>query len=128
MFSAIILAAGESSRFGSPKQLFPVNHKPLILHAIDAFKRVDETIVVLGANRELIAPIIPKNIKIAINEQYQAGQTSSIQCGLKKTSADSAGIFILPVDCALISAQTAETLIAQFEKQKTIIVYLHIRP
>ncbi len=31
----IILAAGNSSRFGSTKQLLKVNHKTLLQHAID---------------------------------------------------------------------------------------------
>jgi molybdenum cofactor cytidylyltransferase len=123
MLSAIILAAGESKRFGSPKQLYKINNKTLIETAINAFTqaKIDQIIVVLGAHRELIAPVIPKNITIAVNEIFQNGQTSSIHCGLKKVSSASTGVFILPVDCALVGQQTIAALATQFKTNKALI-------
>ena len=48
----IILAAGESSRLGSPKQLLVYSGATLLQHAIDAAQSSDAglVIVVLGAN------------------------------------------------------------------------------
>jgi molybdenum cofactor cytidylyltransferase len=121
MFSAIILAAGESKRFSSPKQLFKINNKTLIEHAVAAFTDADEIIVVLGANRELITPILPKNIAVAVNENYKSGQTSSLLCGLKKVSPNTQGVFVLPVDCALVKPQTVKKLIEEFNKHNPLI-------
>jgi len=121
MFSAIILAAGESKRFGSPKQLFKINNHTLIEHAISAFTGIDEIIIVLGAHRELIEPILPKNFTIAVNENFKSGQTSSLLCGLKKVSADTQGVFVLPVDCALVNPQTVIKIKEEFTKHKPLI-------
>ena len=49
----VILAAGKSSRFDNsiPKQLFPINNKPLINHSIDILTQtLDEVIIVTNSN------------------------------------------------------------------------------
>jgi 2-C-methyl-D-erythritol 4-phosphate cytidylyltransferase len=48
----LILAAGKSSRFGNsiPKQLFPINNKPIINHSIDILSQsLDEVIIVTNS-------------------------------------------------------------------------------
>jgi molybdenum cofactor cytidylyltransferase len=123
MLAAIILAAGESKRFGSPKQLYKIDNKTLIETAIATCvsAKIDQIIVVLGAHRELIEPILPKNITIAINEHYLNGQTSSIQCGINKLTADVDAFFVVPVDLGLIKTQTIAALTAQFKQAKPLI-------
>lgn len=124
MITAIILAAGESKRFGSPKQLAKINNQDtLIEHLIKTLDDtcVDETIVVLGAHREEIQQILPKNIKISINEQFQKGQTSSLKCGLKKVSNDCKRFLVFPVDTPLIKSETINEIINKFILSKANI-------
>ena len=47
---AIVLAAGASRRFGSPKLLAPLDGQPLLQHVLDtvAMARLEDVVVVLG--------------------------------------------------------------------------------
>lgn len=123
MNSVIILAAGESTRFGSPKQLAKINNKTLIECVINSFRKaqVDEIIVVLGAHREEIQKILPSDVILAVNEQYKSGQTSSIKCGLQKLSKNCDNLLIAPVDLALIKPETIQKIIAEFQKSDKLI-------
>ena len=81
----IILAAGNSSRMGQPKQLLTFRGKGLLDIAVDAAIRtsIRPIIVVLGANAE----IIMKNtnypeISYIVNEHWKEGMSSSIALGI----------------------------------------------
>ena len=55
VISAIVLAAGTSTRFGATKQLEVVRGKTLVQHAVDAASSVvDEVIVVLGHDADAV--------------------------------------------------------------------------
>ena len=85
----ILLAAGNSSRMGTAKQLLSYQGKTLLDRAIDTAKEVfnnnNQIILVLGANHnEITSKIENKNIQISINEEWQSGMASSIKIGLKE--------------------------------------------
>jgi molybdenum cofactor cytidylyltransferase len=83
----IILAAGESSRFGNIKQLLPFNGKTLLQHVIDeAIKGGSQPIVVItGANATRVsASIDNSNVNILVNENWQEGMASGIVAGVQK--------------------------------------------
>lgn len=124
MISAIILAAGESKRFGSPKQLAKINdQKTLIEYLINTLKEtcIDEIIVVLGAYRDEIQKVLPCDIKISINEEFQNGQTSSLKRGLEKISAGCKHFLIFPVDTPLVKPETINEIIDKFILSKADI-------
>ena len=126
MISCILLSAGLSSRFGSPKALAKLKNETVIAHLLNSLLKtsIEEIIVVLGANRDEIEQAIPKNkkIKIAYNANYKLGQTSSFQTGLKAVSPTASGILLLPVDCPLIKPDTVNRLLDFFKKQSPIIL------
>src|SRR4051812_26945230 len=80
MTAIVILAAGPSSRFGSPKQNVNYKGETLLQLAIRNALAVSETIlVVLGANRELIEfSIKDKPVDILYNSDWIEGMASSI--------------------------------------------------
>ena len=83
----IILAAGNSSRFGSTKQLLQFNNKTLLQHVIDeAIESGAEPIVVVtGANANEVSKVIEDdNVEITLNEDWEQGMSSGIVAGLKK--------------------------------------------
>lgn len=84
--SAVVLAAGTSSRLGRPKQLLDLDGRPLLQHVIDAVAAasVAEIIVVLGYQAERIAAALelPPNARIVVNDDYQSGLSSSLRAGL----------------------------------------------
>ncbi len=82
----IILAAGTSSRLGSPKQLLSYKGKNLLRHTVDEALETGcaSVFVVLGANSELLRKELKdKPVSIVENTAWQEGMASSIRCGLE---------------------------------------------
>jgi molybdenum cofactor cytidylyltransferase len=82
----IILAGGQSSRLGSPKQLLPFRNNPLILHtikvALDA--NCGPVLVVTGANSQQVeAEIAEAGVEHVFNSEWQEGMASSLRIGLQ---------------------------------------------
>lgn len=105
----ILLAAGNSSRMGRPKQLLRWGEQTLIEHQIQTLAQTGENvIVVLGANADLIMPFLNKHsLTIVINDAWKSGMASSIVCGISEVNllyptADAALITL--VDQPLIPA------------------------
>lgn len=86
MTGIIILAAGSSSRFGSPKQNLVYQGKTLLQRAIQTALTsacCDCAVVVLGANEGQIRPnISDQQINIIYNPDWQEGMASSIRLGI----------------------------------------------
>ena len=84
MNAAVILAAGDSSRMGFPKQLAEVKEKSLLQLIIDKVNnKFEYSSVVLGSENEVISEKINfKNSNILVNENWPEGITSSIRTSL----------------------------------------------
>lgn len=83
--AALILAAGDSSRLGRPKQLEPWGDRPLLGHVIDrtASFPVGEVWVVVGANHEQILESVDLGAAGVIeNPEWAEGIASSLRVGL----------------------------------------------
>jgi molybdenum cofactor cytidylyltransferase len=84
--SGIILAAGESSRFGQTKQLLDWKGQPFVRAiaqtAVDA--GLEPVIVVTGANAEKVeAAVVELNVIVVRNQEWKSGQASSIREALR---------------------------------------------
>lgn len=83
----ILLAAGNSTRMGSPKQLLLYQGKTLLERIVDTSLQVfdnNKIILVLGANHSEIAFQIKDKITlISVNEEWESGMASSIKSGLQ---------------------------------------------
>ncbi len=120
MLSCILLCAGESRRFGSPKALVTIGRQKAIarIQYTLVASCVDEIIVVLGAHSEKITAHIlnHKKIRIAYNKDYTLGQTSSFQKGILSASSDTLGFMLYPVDYPWVQQTTVDTLSQMFLK------------
>lgn len=118
MISCIVLAAGLSERFGSPKAMARIADSPAIVFLLKKLcaSRIGEIIVVLGANQDQIEPHLFKHkiIQIVHNNDYKLGQTSSVQTGLKASSSSAEAFMTLPVDCPFVKTETINRLIDYF--------------
>jgi len=90
--AGIILAAGGSSRFGQPKPLLDWHGKPFVraVTEIALAAGLSPVVVVTGASAkqvELTLNDLP--VMIVRNEDWQSGQSSSIQAGLRSLSSSS---------------------------------------
>ena len=84
MKAGVILAAGDSSRMGFPKQLAEYKGKTILDTVIDTVtNKFEETVVVLGHENDTITEKIDfKNSTILINENWEEGIVSSIRTAL----------------------------------------------
>jgi molybdenum cofactor cytidylyltransferase len=84
--AGIVLAAGESKRFGKPKQLLDWKGQPFVRAAAQTALRagLSPVVVVTGANAEAVeAAVRDLDVVIVRNEDWQSGQASSIREGLR---------------------------------------------
>ena len=122
--TAIVLAAGGSTRFGKPKQLHLHEGEPLIRRAVDAAlgAGVTDVIVVLGSDAEDIASALDgiAHARTIINNDWRSGLASSIKAGLDATS-NTDGVLITLADQPLIDSTALSTLIDRFDETYRII-------
>ncbi|MEP6954255.1 MAG: nucleotidyltransferase family protein [Solirubrobacteraceae bacterium] len=99
MTGGLVLAAGGSSRFGSPKQLAQLRGRPLLQHAVDAMaavEAIDDMVVVLGAEAEAIAAAIDLGRGRAVTcANWQQGQAASLRCGLSALAGRAPVVVVL---------------------------------
>ncbi len=82
----LILAAGDSSRMGRPKQLLEYNGKTLIEHTLEAANEInDRILVILGGNHRLVeTKLKTEGINIRYNANWEEGLGSSVRMGLNE--------------------------------------------
>ncbi len=86
--SAVILAAGTSTRMGQAKQLLPLGGTTVLARTIDNVRSagLDEIVLVLGAAAEAIRRQLPpsllEGLKVVVNQAYRQGMASSLREGL----------------------------------------------
>ncbi|MDR2610746.1 MAG: histidine phosphatase family protein [Clostridiales Family XIII bacterium] len=133
IYTAVILAAGYSSRMGAFKALLDVDGKPALYRLLDSIRAagVRDVIVVTGHERAAVEDAIsryssgaakrgdgfappPFSLHTVYNEAYADGMFSSVRAGLAALVKNAAGngALIFPVDTPLVSSKTVASLIA----------------
>jgi molybdenum cofactor cytidylyltransferase len=125
-FSAVIPAAGFSSRMHTYKPLLKVGNKTMVETVIQLFQScgIMDIIVVTGHNQNLLKPIVQKaGARPVFNPDFKTGMFGSIQKGVEQVSKKSKGFFLLPVDIPAIRTATILSIVTAFEKSyKKIII------
>jgi CTP:molybdopterin cytidylyltransferase MocA len=124
--AAIILAAGGSARFGSPKQLLDHHGENVVQRAARAATEAGlwPVIVVLGAYASLIVSFVvgSPDIIVVVNEQWESGQASSLRAGIEQAAQVwSDGALIMLADQPLIDTASLEKLLAAFDGEHRIV-------
>ena len=99
--SAILTAAGESSRMGRPKALLPWRGAALIEYQASSLLRggATEVVVVLGHEHETIAPHVTGDcVRYVVNPDYALGKATSIRAGIRELGPAVTDIVLLAVD------------------------------
>ena len=112
--SAIVLAAGESSRLGKPKQLIPWQGKTLLGYTIQKIRKsgIEDIVLVLGAYSQVITNTINIiGLRIVNNPLWKTGKASSIKAGLSCISTESKGVIIFLSDQPFLSTRLITELI-----------------
>ena len=103
---ALLLAAGDSERMGTPKALLAWRGQPLLSHQLQQIQKsgVAECVVVLGRDAGSLAPLVRRpfrpgwKARAVVNPRHSDGKCSSIKAGLTSLVARPDGILIVPVD------------------------------
>ncbi len=112
---AIVLAAGESKRMGSPKMLLPWMGKTIIEQVVENVlsSEVSGAVVVLGAASDGVKSVTLRyNVVHCYNEEYKSGMLSSVRCGLKALPDDCTAVVVMPGDQPMTGANELNRVIA----------------
>jgi len=125
--SAIILAAGLSSRMGRPKPLLPLGDGTTILERnISLFqdRGIVGVWVVIGHRREAVEPIAEScGASCVFNPDYRGDMFSSVVVGLTSLGPGVDGVFIQPVDIPLVRPSTIRRLLETHGRNSGGIIY-----
>ena len=114
--AGLILAAGESKRMGSPKALLEFRGETFLDRLTGIFSDFCEpVVVVVGAEAGQIRCGVkhPERALFAENANYQLGQLSSMQCGLRMLPATTDGVLFTLVDHPNPQPSTIAALLEQ---------------
>jgi molybdenum cofactor cytidylyltransferase len=127
IISAIILAAGKSERFGAPKVLQSFKNVPFLVRIVDSLQQanVDFIFLVLGFQADKMIEKLPKieNVEIVINKDFESGQFSSLQAGIRKLTTNTEGCLICLIDQPQIQSRTVKRILyeSKLHSDKIII-------
>ena len=117
----VLLAAGSSSRFGSPKLLADVHGRPMLVRALETLltvAREDRIVVVLGADAGRLEPLVhDAKVTVVVNQEHADGMASSIRAGLTRVPEDCPGVLIALADQAAITAGDLRRLVDAWWEQ-----------
>ncbi len=95
-----------------PKALVDNGSGPWVVRSLAVLAACDPRLVVIGASAAQVAALIPADVQVITNPDYQQGMGSSLRAGLAalstvpalptSTTADSAAIAEPPIDAALV--------------------------
>ncbi len=101
MITAVLTAAGLSSRMGRPKPLLPWWGATLVESQVETLIEggADNVVVVLGHRADEIVPHVQQTgAQSVVNECYREGRTSSIKAGLDALPPDTRHVLMIGVD------------------------------
>ena len=123
----VILAAGESSRLGYPKQTLIFQGTTLIERAIalaSTVVKTDDILVVLGGYKSDVKKHIPPEVSVIENPDWKQGMGSTIKSAtghILSKAYDS--ILFLPSDLPLLEIEDLQRIIGKANQSECSIVY-----
>ena len=112
MIWAVVLAAGASSRFGSPKQAL------LVEPVLERVRRsnVDDVVVVLGAHE------LETSARTVSCPDWEEGPGASLRCGVAALPADAEAVVVLLADGPELEPAAIDRVIAAWRERPAPVV------
>jgi molybdenum cofactor cytidylyltransferase len=123
VIGAVVLAAGEGSRFGGAKQLAELDGRPLLEHvvaAVAAVPAIEKFVLVLGSRAEEIRDQVdPHGAEILVCNEWAEGQAASLRAGLTAVSDMEAAVILLG-DQPGITPAAIEAVLALYDGSRPL--------
>jgi molybdenum cofactor cytidylyltransferase len=126
MISAMVLAAGQSTRMGQPKMLLPWGQTTVIGQVVSTLFEaglIDIHIVAGAYQAELKKAIKEKKVDFIINKDYGDGELlTSVQVGLRSLEKITGGVLIVLGDQPQIKSQVVKKIIDTYSASNHKII------
>jgi molybdenum cofactor cytidylyltransferase len=127
MATAVILAAGASTRMGQPKLLLPFGDEPLVRRTVREIcdAGFDDVLVIVGCEPEKVrAALEGLPIRHALNRQYEMGIVSSFRTAVEHLGDSAAAMFAL-ADQPFLTTKEYRTILDTYRQRQPAIVSVH---
>ncbi len=114
MVTAVVLAAGRSTRIGRPKVLLPLRGRTILAWVIDAARssRCDEVLVVLGEEAARVGEEAARaGARTVLNPRYREGMGTSLAAGVGAVGSWCEAVVVLLGDQPGVAASHIDSLI-----------------
>jgi molybdenum cofactor cytidylyltransferase len=132
--AGLVLAAGASTRMGTPKQLLPAGNVSLLDRVLTQtlHSKLDLVVLVLGfeageVRRRIRSGRGAPRLKIVENRGYEKGISSSIITGLSHVEKNYAHVMILLGDMPYITSKVINRLLSGYLESKLPLGALKVR-
>lgn len=123
--SAVILASGNSERFGQDKLSYVVDSKSMIEHTLGRVSGVFSEVTVVSGNRNILALAEKYGFRAVFNGDETDDISKTIRLGMENISDDADGVSLIVSDQPYMKKQTLEKLVSAFEKNSDKIIRLY---
>jgi molybdenum cofactor cytidylyltransferase len=124
MISAVVLAAGASTRMGVHKLLLPLDGEPIVRRTVrqTADAGYDEIVVILGRDPDGVrAALDGLPCRFAVNADYETGMGSSFRVAVASLESSDAAVFAL-ADQPFVTADLHRQLLDAYARTHPAIV------
>ncbi|EGB13367.1 metal dependent phosphohydrolase [Pseudodesulfovibrio mercurii] len=124
--TAIIPAAGLSSRVGRFKPLLPLDGGTVLSRCVRLFRTcgVERVVVVTGKRAdEVAACAMEAGAEAVHNAAFEQGMYSSVLTGVRALEPDVDAFFMLPADIPLVRPETVTRLMDAYSRTRSTVLY-----
>lgn len=117
--AGVVLAAGESSRLGAPKQLAVWRGRPLVWHAVRAALDggLSPVLVVTGASGTGVRKALAREaVTFVENRDWQMGQSASVRVGLANVDIGVEAVVFLLADTPFVTGSLVQALVDRYRR------------
>ena len=123
--SAILLAAGRSTRFGAAKQLADLDGAALVRRACSTLRQtlVGEVVVVVGYRASRVSrELRGTGARVVVNQGYETGIGSSLRIGVSALGRESRAVVVCLADQPFVTAGLIDRIIARHRRTGAEVV------
>ena len=116
--AAVVLAAGEATRFGAPKQRILL---PAVLGRLALARSAVDEIVVVGGAYELKPLAGASTVRIVMCPDWARGPGASLRCGLASLAEDVEAAVVVLADGPELAPESVERVLATWRAQGGVV-------